>query len=597
MSVLPWLVLLAPLASAVIIALLTRRAHSLSAVISVVAVLISFICSCTIFAKPEISATEIPWIEIRGFLRVPIGFTLDSLSKTMLVLVSGVGALIHIYSLGYMRDDRGKSRYFASLSLVMVCMLGIVLATNFVMLFVFWELVGLSSYLLIGHWFERDTAADAAKKAFITNRIGDFGFMLGILMVWGATGSVLFDDIVPQLWRVTSNPTFLTIAVLLIFCGAVGKSAQFPLHVWLPDAMEGPTPISALIHAATMVAAGVYMLVRVGFLVQASPDALRVIAWIGTITALMAALIATQQDDIKRILAYSTLSQLGYMIMAVGLASSEAAMFHLFTHAFFKALLFLSAGAVIVALHHEQNIWRMGGQGRNLFLTFVAFSAGTLALIGCPPFSGFFSKDAIIALAYDRSGAIFAIALFTAFLTAFYMTRLLVVVFFGKPRTPVAQTSSEAPTSMLIPLFVLALLALIGGFNFFAGRFLIIPHKRETAVLVPALALAAMLAGLTAATCLYRARTAERLWIEPLRRKLYIDEFYDWFINVTQEFLARAAAFIDRWIIDVGAVRGASSTTWGFGALLRLMQVGNLQAYAFIFGLGIIWVIYFAIFR
>jgi len=515
----------------------------------------------------------------------------------MLVLVTGVGGLIHIYSLGYMRDDAGKSRYFAALSFFMFSMLGIVLANNFVMLFVFWELVGLSSYLLIGHWFERDTAADAAKKAFITNRIGDFGFMLGILMVWGATGSVLFDDIVPQLWRVTSNPTFLTITVLLIFCGAVGKSAQFPLHVWLPDAMEGPTPISALIHAATMVAAGVYMLVRVGFLVQASPDALRVIAWIGTITAVMAALIATQQDDIKRILAYSTLSQLGYMIMAIGLASSEAAMFHLFTHAFFKALLFLGAGAVIVALHHEQNIWRMGGQGRNLFLTFVAFGAGTLALIGCPPFSGFFSKDAILALAYDRSGAIFIVALFTAFLTAFYMTRLLVVVFFGKPRTPVAQTSSEAPTTMLVPLFVLALLALIGGFNFFAGRFLIVPHKRETAVLVPALALAAMLAGLTAATCLYRARTAERLWIEPLRRKLYIDEFYDWFINVTQEVLARVAAFIDRWIIDVGVVRGASGTTWGFGALLRLMQVGNLQAYAFIFGLGIIWVIYFAIFR
>jgi NADH-quinone oxidoreductase subunit L len=530
-------------------------------------------------------------------LRVPIAFTLDQLSKTMLVLVTGVGGLIHIYSLAYMRDDAGKSRYFAALSFFMFSMLGIVLANNFIMLFIFWELVGLSSYLLIGHWFERDAAADAAKKAFITNRIGDFGFMLGILMVWGATGSVLFDDIVTQLWRVTSSPTFLTITVLLIFCGAVGKSAQFPLHVWLPDAMEGPTPISALIHAATMVAAGVYMLVRVGFLVQASPDALQVIAWIGTITAVMAALIATQQDDIKRILAYSTLSQLGYMIMAIGLASSEAAMFHLFTHAFFKALLFLSAGAVIVALHHEQNIWRMGGQGRNLFLTFVAFSAGTLALIGCPPFSGFFSKDAILALAYNRSGAIFVIALLTAFLTAFYMTRLLVVAFFGKPRTSVAQTSSEAPTSMLVPLIVLALLALIGGFNFFAGRFLVIPHERETSAVVPVLALVAMLTGLTVAAYLYRARTADPLWIEPLRKKLYIDEFYDWLINVTQEFLARVAAFIDRWVIDVAAVRGASGTTWGFGALLRLMQVGNLQAYAFIFGLGIIWVIYFAIFR
>src|SRR5438270_2760936 len=596
-SALPWYALLTPLLASAIIVLFTQRARGLSALISVLAVIVSFVCASFVFVRAEIKAAQIPWIDFPGILRVPIGFTLDELSKTMLVLVSGIGALIHIYSLGYMRDDDGKSRYFAALSFFMFSMLGIVLSNNFVMMFIFWELVGFSSYVLIGHWFERDAAAEAAKKAFITNRIGDFGFILGILMVWGATGSVLFDDIIPQLLRVTSNPTFLTICVMLIFCGAVGKSAQFPLHVWLPDAMEGPTPISALIHAATMVAAGVYMLVRVGFLVQASPDALRVIAWIGTITALMAALIATQQDDIKRILAYSTLSQLGYMIMAVGLASSEAAMFHLFTHAFFKALLFLSAGAVILALHHEQNIWRMGGQGRNLFLTFVGFGAGTLALIGCPPFSGFFSKDAILALAYNSSGPIFIAGLFTAFLTAFYMTRLLVVVFFGKPRTAIAQISSEAPTSMLVPLLVLALLALIGGFNFFAGHFLVIPHERQTAALVPLLALIAMLTGLTAASYLYRGRAAELLWIEPLRKKIYIDEFYDWLINATQEYLARVAAFTDRWIIDVGAVRGASGTTWGFGALLRLMQVGNLQAYAFIFGLGIIWVIYFAIFR
>src|SRR5438874_2811076 len=479
----------------------------------------------------------------------------------------------------------------------MFAMLGIVFANNFVMLFIFWELVGFTSYVLIGHWFFRDAAADAANKAFITTRIGDFGFMTGILMIWVTTGSVVFAQVAPRIPMFGSHATFAAIVALLIFCGAVGKSAQFPLHGWLPDAMEGPTPISALIHAATMVAAGVYMLVRVAFIIQASQTALVIVAWIGTLTAVMAALIATQQDDIKRILAYSTLSQLGYMIMAVGLASSEAAMFHLFTHAFFKALLFLSAGAVIVALHHEQNIWRMGGQGRNLFLTFVGFGAGTLALIGCPPFSGFFSKDAILALAYNSSGPIFIAGLFTAFLTAFYMTRLLVVVFFGKPRTAIAQTSSEAPTSMLVPLLVLALLALIGGFNFFAGHFLVIPHQRETAALVPALALIATLAGLTAASYLYRGRTAEPLWIEPLRKKLYVDEFYNWLISATQEFLARVAAFIDRWRLDIAAVRGASGTTWGFGALLRLTQVGNLQAYAFIFGLGIIWVIYFAIFR
>ena len=593
----PWLVLLAPLVSAALIVLITGRARRLSAGISVVAVLVSFICSCIVFARAETGAAEIPWIEFPGILRVPIGFVLDSLSKTMLVLVSGVGALIHIYSLGYMRDDVGKSRYFASLSLFMFSMLGIVLANNFVMMFIFWELVGLCSYLLIGHWFERDSAADAAKKAFITNRIGDFGFMLGILMVWGATGSVVFDDIIPQLWRVTCNPTFLTICVLLIFCGAVGKSAQFPLHVWLPDAMEGPTPISALIHAATMVAAGVYMLVRVGFLVQASPVALAVIAWIGTITAVMAALIATQQDDIKRILAYSTLSQLGYMVMAVGLASGEAAMFHLFTHAFFKALLFLGAGSVLVALHHEQNIWKMGGQGRNLFLTFVTFGIGMLALIGCPPFAGFFSKDAILSLAYNRNPAIFGLALFTAFLTAFYMVRLFVVVFFGKPRSPAAKTSRESPTSMLVPLAVLALLSLFGGFNFFASHFLALPHERDDAAFIPGIALVAMLLGAAGAIILYRRRFEDPLSINLLRHKFYFDELYRALINATQGFLARVSGFIDRWIIDATVVRGSSGATWGFGALLRLMQVGNLQAYAFIFGLGIIWIIYFVLFR
>src|SRR3989449_3329381 len=296
MIVIPWLILLVPLASAALIAIVTRRAPSLSASISVVAVAISFICSCVVFAKPEISAIEIPWIDFGGLLRVPIGFTLDSLSKTMLVLVSGVGALIHIYSLGYMRDDPGKSRYFASLSLFMFSMLGIVLASNFVMMFIFWELVGLCSYLLIGHWFERDRAADAAKKAFITNRIGDFGFMLGILMVWLAVGAVTFTDIHDNLGKLTANPAYLTIATLLVFCGAVGKSAQFPLHVWLPDAMEGPTPVSALIHAATMVAAGVYMLCRVFFLFEVpGSQALQVIAWIGGVTAFLSAILAMQQ--------------------------------------------------------------------------------------------------------------------------------------------------------------------------------------------------------------------------------------------------------------------------------------------------------------
>src|SRR5437764_5464577 len=292
-SVLPWVVLLAPLDSTAVITLFTLRWKAVSSCISIAAVLVSFTCSCLIFTQSGIAAAEFAWIDISGVFKVPLGFTLDQLSKTMLVLVSGVGATIHIYSLGYMRDDEGQSRYFAALSLFMFAMLGIVLANNFVMLFIFWELVGFTSYVLIGQWFFRDAAADAGNKAFITTRIGDFGFLIGMLMVWMATGSVVFTEITPRMPVLVSHPTFVTIAALLNFCGAVGKSAQFPLHVWLPDAMEGPTPISALIHAATMVAAGVYMLARVSFIIKESPTALLVIQWVGTNSRRLAAWIPT----------------------------------------------------------------------------------------------------------------------------------------------------------------------------------------------------------------------------------------------------------------------------------------------------------------
>ncbi len=596
-SILPWIVLLAPLCSAACITLFALRWKALSSFISIMAVLLSFICSCLVFARADISAPQFGWIDVAGALKVPFGLTQDQLSKMMLVLVSGVGAVIHIYSLGYMRDDEGKSRYFGALSLFMFAMLGIVVANNFVMLFMFWELVGFTSYVLIGHWFYRDAAAAAAKKAFITTRIGDFGFMIGILMLWMATGSIVFAEITPRMSMLTSHPTFLTVVALLIFCGAVGKSAQFPLHVWLPDAMEGPTPISALIHAATMVAAGVYMLVRVAFVIQTSQTALLVIASIGTITAVLAALIATQQNDIKRILAYSTLSQLGYMVMAVGLASNDASMFHLFTHAFFKALLFLAAGSVIVMLHHEQNIWKMGGLSQKLPITFVTFVAGALALIGCPPFSGFFSKDAILALAYQRNVPIFAVGLFTAFLTAFYVIRLLVIVFFGKPRSEVARESRESPAVMTGPLIVLALLATLGGFAFFARRFLALPIEKEVAVFVPAVAIVALILGSGLAIVLYRNRASEPLDLQLLRHKFYFDEFYRWLIYWTQELLAGVFAFFDRWIIDAGAVSGSGRGTLGIGALLRLIQIGNLQAYLFLFGLGIVALIYFAVFH
>ena len=596
-SILPWIILLAPLVSAAVITLFTLRWKGVSSFISVGAVLVSFACSCLIFAQSGITAPEFIWIDISEAFKVPISFMLDQLSKTMLVLVSGVGASIHIYSLGYMRDDEGKARYFGALSLFMFAMLGIVLANNFVMLFIFWELVGFTSYVLIGHWFFRDTAADAGNKAFITTRIGDFGFMIGILMIWMATGSVVFTEITPRMPTLVSHPTFVTIAALLIFCGAVGKSAQFPLHVWLPDAMEGPTPVSALIHAATMVAAGVYMLVRVAFVIQGSQTALLVVAWVGTITAAMAGLIATQQNDIKRILAYSTLSQLGYMIMAVGLASNDAAMFHLFTHAFFKALLFLAAGSIIVMLHHEQDIWKMGGLSRKLPITFITFFVGALALIGCPPFSGFFSKDAILALAYERNMAIFIVGLLTAFLTAFYVVRMLIIVFFGETRSEAARQSKESPLVMTGPLIVLAILATLAGFGFFARNFLALPMEKDASLLVPLLAFVALVVGSGLALALYRNRASEPIDVEVLRNKFYFDEFYAWLINWTQELLARIAAFFDRWVIDTVAVDGSSRGTWGIGALLRLIQVGNLQAYAFLFGLGVVAVIYFAVFR
>ncbi|MEY2561070.1 MAG: NADH-quinone oxidoreductase subunit [Verrucomicrobiota bacterium] len=596
-SALPWYILLLPFFAAVAIVLLTKSYRGLSSFISVAAVLASFALSCVVFATPNIRAIERTWIDLGPVLYVPLGFVLDDLSKTMLILVTGIGALIHIYSLGYMRDDAGKSRYFASLSFFMFSMLGIVLSNNFVMMFIFWELVGVSSYLLIGHWFERDAAAEAAKKAFLTNRIGDFGFMLGIMMAWTATGSVVFSEMSEQLGRITSYPGYLTIAALLIFCGAVGKSAQFPLHVWLPDAMEGPTPISALIHAATMVAAGVYMLVRVGFLIEASPVALWVIAWIGTITAVLAGLIATQQSDIKRILAYSTLSQLGYMIMAVGLASGQAAMFHLFTHAFFKALLFLGAGSIIVMLHHEQNIWKMGGLAGRLGITFLTFMVGTLALIGFPLFSGFYSKDVILALAYEKDRAIFWLALFTAFLTAFYMVRLIVVVFFGRPRSDQARAGREAPWVMIGPLVLLAIPAFASGFGFVAKLFVQLPAEKETGWLVPGMAFGATLAGIAIATVLYRNRQEDPIDFALLRKRFYFDELYAFLIAATQGLMASLTAFIDRWILDAGVIRGASTTTWGIGSLLRLLQVGNLQAYSFLFGLGIVGLIYFTIFR
>jgi len=614
-GIFPWLILFLPLAAVAGIVLFALHDRALSARLSIGAVLGSFVLSVVLFLQGTHGETAVNWIALSDGTTswiVDIGLRLDPLSLLMLLVVTGVGSAIHIYSYGYMHDDPGVGRYFAGLSLFMFSMLGIVLATNFLMLFIFWELVGVSSWLLIGFWYERPAAADAAKKAFLTNRLGDFGFLLGIILVWATLGTLNFTEIEKAL---SVNPQALgalaTAAGLLIFCGAVGKSAQFPLHVWLPDAMEGPTPVSALIHAATMVAAGVYMLCRVFFLLNG--PALEVIAWTGGITALLAALIAIQQNDIKRILAYSTLSQLGYMVMAVGLSGAggnpSPAMFHLTTHAFFKALLFLGAGSVIHALHHEQDIWKMGGLAKRMPVTFWTFLTGTLALCGVPPFSGFYSKDAILAAAHRTNPALFALAVGVAALTTFYMFRLIFVAFTGPAKSQARDHAHESPAVMTLPLLALAVPSLLAGFwgidRFYATQFA--PGEAEVATgwlsklvapfaeapIVASIGVGAVVIGFVAAWALYRNRVQDPLpallgaFARWLRNRFYFDELYERLIAMTQEALARLADVVDRWLIAGLVVRGAHGSIELTGRLLRLVQTGNLQTYAFLFVAGV----------
>jgi NADH-quinone oxidoreductase subunit L len=593
-SAAPWIILFSPLAAAALIVVVTQPLRKASSYLSVAAVAVSFLASLSVFAGPNQNAS-VNWIDL-GVFQVRFGYQIDEFSKMMLLIVSGIGLLIHIYSIGYMKDERGRSRYFAALSLFMFSMLGIVLANNFIMMFIFWELVGVSSYILIGHWFTRASAADAANKAFIVNRLGDFGFMLGILMVWSASGTVMFDELATKWSSLGLSPVYLTIAAILIFCGAVGKSAQFPLHVWLPDAMEGPTPVSALIHAATMVAAGVFMLARVFFLFEAAPNALQLVLWIGLITSLLAALMATQQDDIKRILAYSTLSQLGLMIAAVGLHAPQAALFHLFTHAFFKALLFLGAGSVIISLHHEQNIWQMGGLQRKMPITFWTFLIGALSLAACFPFAGFWSKDGILASAFDRNPvAAFLIAL-VSFFTAYYMARLVAVAFFGDSRSQGAGHAKESPPVMTIPLVLLAIPACIIGFPQLADFFIKVPEHEGSPLLALFTSLFVFLAGTILGLLLYREKAKDPILIPLFANRFYIDQFYSILVKWTQDLLAQISGFVDRWIIDGGIVRGLGGMTWSCGFALRFLQIGNLQAYAFLFGFGVVLLLYLILF-
>jgi NADH-quinone oxidoreductase subunit L len=602
------LLLILPLVSAALILLALKKNATLSALVSVASALVCLGISLTLlFGKaPDEVQLLFHWIDL-GSLKLPIELKIDQLSKSMMLVVTFVGALVHLFSLGYMKDDAGKARFFAGLSLFMFSMTGIVLANNLPMMFIFWELVGVSSYILIGHWYEKHSAADAAKKAFLTNRIGDFGFMIGILLLWSITKQFDFAGIESWLKNpanaATVAPSLLTIATLCIFCGAVGKSAQFPLHVWLPDAMEGPTPVSALIHAATMVAAGVYMMVRVSFLVAASLGAATTIAWIGGITALMAALMATQQNDIKRVLAYSTLSQLGYMVMAVGLNAGLAGYFHLFTHAFFKALLFLGSGAVIYACHHEQDIWKMGGLKDKMKLTTLTFAIGTAALIAIPGTSGFFSKEGILVAAKDQSIGLFIIGAFVAFLTSFYMARLFIVAFLGKPRDHGAEHAHEAPPIMLAPLLILAVPSLIAGFGFFHHSILPQPpteaahHSLLEMVfsLVGIVSLVALVAGVGLAYVLYRGKNSDPINIRLFANKFYFDELYQKIVRVCQDAVGSLANAFDKLFIDGLAVRGGAMAATGMGHLFRRLQVGNLQGYTFLFGLGVLLVIFLAV--
>jgi len=570
-----------------------------------------------------------------GSVNIRFGFFIDNLTAVMLFVVTLVSSLVHLYSMGYMHGDKRYHLYYAYLSLFSFSMLGLVLVDNFFGIYCFWELVGLCSYLLIGFWFEKDSAADASKKAFITNRIGDVGMFAGIMILFSITGTFNFNQVFSSVAAGELSGTFLTVTGILLFFGAIGKSAQFPLHVWLPDAMEGPTPVSALIHAATMVAAGVYMVGRT--FVLYTPDALMFIAYIGTITAFMAATIAIVQKDIKRVLAYSTISQLGYMMVGLGTGGYSAGLFHLTTHAFFKACLFLGSGSVIHAVH-SQDMDDMGGLRKKMPITFWTFLMATLALSGFPGFAGFFSKDAILAasleygLIHPAHIAIFVIMLLSAGITAFYMFRLIFMTFFGEPQDKKKYDHAhESPFSMTIPLIVLAVLSVCAGWgswftdliskpdmSLFGGVAAVAEHGVDHEIVHTAHRIAmwtsipvAMLGILLAAVIYYWKKISAEAWGRRLSlvyklfwNKWYFDEIYGATVIGFTLWKSRFLAAFDMKVID-GFVNGVARVTAGLarvqgaidlhgvdgvvnfvgrsvkyaGTQMRGLQTGNIQNY------------------
>jgi len=468
------LIPLFPLIGFALVALNVKRlSHGVASTIACGSVLLSFVAAVLVFttllglpeAERSITVIVFEWIKVGNF-SASMSFLIDPLSSIFLLIITGVGFLIHVYSIGYMHDDAGFNRFFSYLNLFVFFMLLLVMGSNYLVMFIGWEGVGLCSFLLIGFWFKNQSYNDAANKAFIMNRIGDLGLLLGIFLVFINFGTLQYAEVFAQVPGDAFSTETLTLITILLFIGAMGKSAQIPLYTWLPDAMAGPTPVSALIHAATMVTAGIYMVARNNVLYTLSPMSMQLVMIIGLATAIFAATIALKQNDIKKVLAYSTVSQLGLMFLALGLGAFTAGIFHMATHAFFKALMFLGAGSVIHALSGEQDMRNMGGLKKYLPITFATFLIGVLAISGIPPFAGFFSKDEILANAFAHSPVVWGLALFASLLTAFYMFRLLYLTFFGNVRAN-AHTMShihESPKSITIPLIVLAVLSVVGGF-------------------------------------------------------------------------------------------------------------------------------------
>ncbi len=596
-------------------------------------VLLSFGVSVGIFLElnaSDVKSFTIPlfnWISA-GSLTVPFSFLVDPLSSLMLLIVTGIGFLIHVYSVGYMHHDTGFAKFFSYLNLFIFFMLLLVLGSNYVIMFIGWEGVGLCSYLLIGFWFTNISYANAAKKAFVMNRIGDLGFLIAVFLIFSTFGSVEFANIFPQAANMVSGDSTLILITALLFVGAIGKSAQIPLFTWLPDAMAGPTPVSALIHAATMVTAGIYMIARSNILFTLAPQTLEAVSIIGLATAILAATIALTQTDIKKVLAYSTVSQLGYMFLGLGVGAYTGAFFHVITHAFFKALLFLGAGSVIHAVSNEQDMRNMGGLRKKLPITFMTMMAGTIAISGLPPFSGFFSKDEILAHVYEHNKLFWVIGVIGAVFTAFYMFRMMFITFYGNFRGTHEQEHHlhESPKSMTIPLIILAVLSIVGGFigipevlggghwlaEFLSPVFAASNSRMETLTLdhnteymLMAVSVAGALAAAIYAYIRYvkgaRVPVADNIQRPALvnisYHKYYIDELYDALItrplNTLSGFFFRV---IDKSAID-GFVNKLGSGSMEASKGFRLLQSGNIGFYIFMMVAGIIALLVYGFYK